>query len=165
LADVFSIRQAEWPIKRRRLRNVYTKWNLTVRWESGRRALISSEIATLHQAEPWNQRQIFRSAMTPLGALTARLSGVPWKPARQIAVTETYTVTHSPGVSKIPRLHSRSVRSNFRNGRSLRHSSSNLIRSAERDSDGFLKLESLDFFETPSPTKIGSEKRNQKPGN
>jgi hypothetical protein len=26
-----------------------------------------------------------------------------------------------------------------------------LIRSAERDSDGFLKLESLDFFETPSP--------------
>jgi hypothetical protein len=26
-----------------------------------------------------------------------------------------------------------------------------LIRSSERDSDGFLKLESLDFFETPSP--------------
>jgi hypothetical protein len=38
-----------------------------------------------------------------------------------------------------------------------------LIRSAERDSDGFLKLESLDFFETPSPTKFGSEKHNQKP--
>jgi hypothetical protein len=34
----------------------------------------------------------------------------------------------------------------------VRPSSSNLIRSAERDSDGFLKLESLDFFETPSPT-------------
>jgi hypothetical protein len=32
-------------------------------------------------------------------------------------------------------------------------------------SDGFLKFESLHFFETPSPTKIGSEKRNQKPGN
>jgi hypothetical protein len=47
----------------------------------------------------------------------------------------------------------------------VRSSSFNLIRSAERDSDGFLKLESLDFFETPSPTKIGSEKRNQKPGN
>jgi hypothetical protein len=46
----------------------------------------------------------------------------------------------------------------------VRPSSSNLIRSAERDFDGFLKLESLDFFETPSPTKIGSEKRNQKPG-
>jgi hypothetical protein len=34
------------------------------------------------------------TAMPP-GALTARLSGVPWKLARQIAVTETYTVTHS----------------------------------------------------------------------
>jgi hypothetical protein len=33
----------------------------------------------------------------------------------------------------------------------VRPSSSNLIRSAERDSGGFLKLESLDFFETPSP--------------
>jgi hypothetical protein len=40
-----------------------------------------------------------------------------------------------------------------------------LIRSAERDFDGFLKLESLDFCETPSPTKTGSEKRNQKPSN
>jgi len=47
----------------------------------------------------------------------------------------------------------------------VRPSSSNLIRSAERDSDGFLKFESLNFFETPSPTKIGSKKRNQKPGN
>jgi len=28
------------------------------------------------------------SAMMPPGALTARLSGVPWKPARQIAATE-----------------------------------------------------------------------------
>jgi hypothetical protein len=36
----------------------------------------------------------------------------------------------------------------------VRPSSSNLIRSAERDSDGFLKLESLDFFETPSPNEI-----------
>jgi hypothetical protein len=56
----------------------------------------------------------------PSGALTARLSGVPWKPARQIAATETYTVAHSTGVSKIPRLHSRSVRSDFRNARSVR---------------------------------------------
>jgi hypothetical protein len=53
----------------------------------------------------------------------------------------------------------------FQNARSVRPSSSNVVRSAERDSSGFLKLESLDFFETPSPTKIGSEKRNQKPGN
>jgi hypothetical protein len=52
---------------------------------------------------------------------------------------------------KSPRLHSRYVRSDFRNGRSLRPSSSNLIRSVERDFDGFLKFESLDFFETPSP--------------
>jgi hypothetical protein len=37
----------------------------------------------------------------------------------------------------------------------VRPSSSNLIRSAKRDSDGFLKLESLDFFETPSPTEFG----------
>ena len=66
---------------------------------------------------------------------------------------------------KSPQLHSRYVRSDFRNGRSLRPSSSNSIRSAERDSDGFLKPESLDFFETPSPTKIVSEKHNQKPGN
>src|SRR5208282_4184168 len=56
-------------------------------------------------------------------------------------------------------------RCRFQNARSVRPSSCNLIRSAERDSDGFLKLESLDFFETPSPTKNGSEKRNQKPGN
>ena len=56
-------------------------------------------------------------------------------------------------------------RCRFQNARSVRPSSSNLIRSAERDFDGFLKPESLDFFETPSPTKIGSEKRNQKPGN
>jgi len=53
----------------------------------------------------------------------------------------------------------------FQNARSVRPSSSNVVRSAERDSSGFLKLESLDFFETPSPTKIGREKRNQKPGN
>ena len=72
--------------------------------------------------------------------------------------------SHHP-FPKSPRLHSRYVRSDFRNGRSLRPSSSDLIRSLERDSDGFLKLESLDFCETPSPTKIGSEKRNQKPGN
>jgi hypothetical protein len=78
---------------------------------------------------------------------------------------KTYTAAQSASVSKIPRLHSRYVRSDFRNGRSLRPSSSNLIRSAERDSDGFLKLESLDFCETPSPTKIGGEKRNQKPAN
>jgi len=47
----------------------------------------------------------------------------------------------------------------------LHDSAALLIRPAERDSDGFLKFESLDFFETPSPTEIGSEKRNQKPGN
>jgi hypothetical protein len=40
----------------------------------------------------------------------------------------------------------------------VRPSSSILIRSAERDSDGFLKLESLDFFETPSPNEIVSGK-------
>jgi hypothetical protein len=34
-----------------------------------------------------------------------------------------------------------------------------LIRSAERDSDGFLKLESLDYCETPSPTESGGKKR------
>jgi hypothetical protein len=51
---------------------------------------------------------------------------------------------------KSPQLHGRYVRSDFRNGRSLRPSSSNLIRSAERDSDGFLKFESLDFFEAPT---------------
>jgi hypothetical protein len=78
---------------------------------------------------------------------------------------ETYTAAQPTSVSKIPRLHSRYVRSDFRNARSVRPSSSNLIRSAELDSGGFLKLESPDFFETPSPTKIGSEKRNQKPGN
>jgi len=36
--------------------------------------------------------------------------------------------------------------------------SADLIRSAERDSDGFLKLESLDFFETPTPTESGRKK-------
>jgi hypothetical protein len=46
----------------------------------------------------------------------------------------------------------------------VRPSSSNLIRSAERDSDGFLKLESLDFFETPSPTETGRKKCGPKPG-
>jgi hypothetical protein len=39
-----------------------------------------------------------------------------------------------------------------------------LIRSAERDSDGFLKLESLNFFETPSPTETGKKKCGPKPG-
>src|SRR5271168_5261414 len=39
----------------------------------------------------------------------------------------------------------------FRTPVQCAHHHSNLIRSAERDSDGFLKLESLDFFETPSP--------------
>jgi len=34
-------------------------------------------------------------------------------------MTQTYTVAHSTGVSKIPRLHSRSVRSDFRNARSV----------------------------------------------
>src|SRR5208282_6296926 len=72
-----------------------------------------------------------------LRALGNRPDKSPWN--------ETYTAAQSTSVSKIPRLHSRSVRSDFRNGRSLRYSSSNLIRSAERDSDGFLKLESLDF--------------------
>jgi hypothetical protein len=40
----------------------------------------------------------------------------------------------------------------------VRPSSFNLIRLAERDSDGFLILESLDFFETPSPTESGGKK-------
>jgi hypothetical protein len=43
---------------------------------------------------------------------------------------------------KSPRLHSRYVRSDFGNGSSLRPSSSNLIRSAERSFGGFLKIES-----------------------
>jgi hypothetical protein len=50
-------------------------------------------------------------------------------------------------------------RCRFQNARSVPPSSSNLIRSAERDFDGFLILESLDFFETPSPTKSGRKKR------
>jgi hypothetical protein len=76
---------------------------------------------------------------------------------------ETYTAAQSTSVSKIPRLHSRSVRYDFRNGRSLRPSSSNLIRSTKRDSDGFLKLESLSYFETPSPNEIVGEKGGSKP--
>ena len=44
----------------------------------------------------------------------------------------------------------------------MRPSSSNLIRSAERDFDGFLKLESLDFFETPSPNNFVGKKRGVK---
>ncbi len=39
----------------------------------------------------------------------------------------------------------------FRTPVQCAHRHSNLIRSAERDSDGFLKLESLNYFETPSP--------------
>jgi len=39
-----------------------------------------------------------------------------------------------------------------------------LIRSAERDSDGFLKLESLNFFETPSPNEIVRGKSGAKRG-
>jgi hypothetical protein len=31
--------------------------------------------------------------------------------------------------------------------------------------DGFLKLESLVFLMTPTPTEFGRKKRNQKPGN
>jgi hypothetical protein len=38
-----------------------------------------------------------------------------------------------------------------------------LIRSAERDSDGILKLESLNFFETPSPKLWLEEKSTAKP--
>jgi len=37
-----------------------------------------------------------------------------------------------------------------------------LIRSAKRNSDGFLKLESLTFFETPSPNNFVGEKRGVK---
>jgi len=44
----------------------------------------------------------------------------------------------------------------------VRPSSFNLIRSAERDSGGFLKLESLDFFETPSPNNFVGKKRGVK---
>jgi hypothetical protein len=40
----------------------------------------------------------------------------------------------------------------------VRPSSSNLIRSAKRNFDGFLKLESLDFWKTPSPTESGGKK-------
>jgi len=65
---------------------------------------------------------------------------------------------------KSPRLQNRYVRYDFRNGRSLRPSSSNLIRSAKRNSDGFLKLESLTFFETPSPNEIVRGKDSAKRG-
>jgi hypothetical protein len=58
------------------------------RRESSRKALISLVMATFHPAEPRRYCCISRSAMMPPGALTARLSGVPWKPARQIAATE-----------------------------------------------------------------------------
>jgi hypothetical protein len=58
------------------------------RRESGRKALISWMIATFHPVEPRRCCHISRSAMMPPGALTARLSGVPWKPASQIAATE-----------------------------------------------------------------------------
>jgi hypothetical protein len=37
-----------------------------------------------------------------------------------------------------------------------------LIRSVERDFDGFLKFESLDFFETPSPNEIVGGKSGAK---
>jgi hypothetical protein len=36
----------------------------------------------------------------------------------------------------------------------LHDSAALLIRPAERDSDGFLKLESLDFFETPTRHRL-----------
>ena len=51
----------------------------------------------------------------------------------QSLTNKTYSAAQSTSVSKIPRLHSRCVRSDFRNGRSLRQTSSNLIRSVERD--------------------------------
>jgi hypothetical protein len=59
------------------------------------------------------------------GAWTVRLFCVPRIPARQIASLITYTAARSAFVSKIPRLLSRSVRSDFRNGFSLHPSSSN----------------------------------------
>jgi hypothetical protein len=87
------------------------------------------------------------------GALTGRLSCGHSKTGQtnRLEIEPIRQRSQHP-FPKSPRLHSRYVRSDFRNGRSLRPSSSNLMRSAERDSDGFLKFESLDFFETPSPT-------------
>ena len=86
-------------------------------------------------------------------------------------MTQTYTVAHSTVIPETP-LHFAVVRSGhfrpapfryrFQNARSVRPSSSNLIRSAERDSDGFLECESLHFCETPSPNEIVVEKSGAK---
>jgi hypothetical protein len=112
--------------------------------------------------------------MAPPGALTGRLScghSATGQTNRRNTNLDGHALNGRSKTalnSAVVRLcHSRPApfRFRFQNARSVRPSSSNLIRSAERDFDGFLKLESLDLFETPSPTKIGSEKRNQKPGN
>ena len=108
------------------------------------------------------------------GALTGRLSCGHSETGQTNRLKENLDGHALTGRSKtalnsavVRSCHSRpaSFRCRFQNALSVRPSSSNLIRSAERDFDGFLKLESLDFFETPSPTESGSEKRNQKPGN
>jgi hypothetical protein len=87
------------------------------RRESGRKALISFGIATFHPTEPRRYCCISRSAMMPPGALTARLSSFLRNRPDKSPQPRTYTVTHSTGVSKILRLHSRSVRFDFRNAR------------------------------------------------
>ena len=64
---------------------------------------------------------------------------------------ETYTVAQSTSVSKIPRLHSRCVRSDFRNDRSLRQSSRNLIRSVKREWRRFSEIENRKILDRHHP--------------
>jgi hypothetical protein len=64
---------------------------------------------------------------------------------------------------KSPPLHSRYVRSDFRNGRSLPRHHGILYVQPNGVSGGFLKLESLDFWMTPSPKLWLEEKSRAKP--
>jgi hypothetical protein len=64
---------------------------------------------------------------------------------------------------KSPPLHSRYVRSDFRNGRSLPRHHGILYVQPNGVSGGFLKLESLDFWMTPSPNEIVWKKDGSKP--
>ena len=57
----------------------------------------------------------------------------------------------STSVSKIPRLHSRFVRSDFRNGRSLRQSSPNFVRSVERECGRFSEIENRNILDRHHP--------------
>jgi hypothetical protein len=80
------------------------------------------------------------------GAWAVRLFCGTRKPARPIASDDNPDGSAVSVRFKIPQLHSRYVRYDFRNGCSPSPSLSNLIRSAASNSDGFLKLEGLDFL-------------------